>query len=231
MIESYIERWDLAKDRYRIAILRDDTTLEWCETTSDGCTTGRGATLEDATMPRDVLGLIATFIGEGYELGGHEDYDPAQLLAYLGSEQARRIERDRTASAEKLLAAADAENAQLRRQLDAAEAQPAEVWLCEKDGNEPEPWASLETAQADALASWQDAPYTMRWREEGDTWRLYADDTWTHSVIWRRPIRTGAEPGPLESVVTEAAADLATTPADPEPAPIQSPWLLPEGDD
>lgn len=40
-----------------------------------------------------------------------------------------------------------------------------------------------------------------------------------------------AEPGPLESAVTEALADIAATPADPEPAPPAPPWLVPAGDD
>ena len=39
------------------------------------------------------------------------------------------------------------------------------------------------------------------------------------------------EPGPLESAVTEALADIATTPADPEPAPATPPWLIEAGDD
>jgi len=115
VITSYLERWDLAKEGYRVAILRDGDTLEWRETTADGCTTGRGATLEHVTMPTAALNLISSFMGEGYEFAGHEQYDPGQLLAYLSTEQALDIERARTASAEKLLAEARAELEQLRQ--------------------------------------------------------------------------------------------------------------------
>jgi hypothetical protein len=327
VIESYIERWDLAKEGYRVSVLRDGDTLEWCETTSDGCTTGRGITLEHVDPMRiAVFGLISSLIGEGYELGGHEVYDPGQLLAYLtelekrpASEQqsggafwadlkrdlrdpafaaayeqatqeiravdaahsdtaaeagpqqtpAERLEqllrtdrvvidpdvdsdiravlalydnaRERAAELLRSSNGYEAERDQLRRRLDAAEAQStAEVWLCEKDGTEPHPWATLEAAQADALTSWEDAPYTMRWRMEGadgNYWRLYADDTWTHSAVWREPILGipgHDEPNPLDAAVTEALADIANddhADPDPEPAPADPPWLIPAGDD
>lgn len=39
------------------------------------------------------------------------------------------------------------------------------------------------------------------------------------------------EPGPLESAVAEARADIAATPAEPEHAPIRSAWLVEAGDD
>jgi hypothetical protein len=83
VIESYSERWDLTKSRYRVAILRDGNALEWCETTSDGVTTGRGETLHVTSVPSAIHDLIGTLRAEGYHLGGHEQYDPRQLAAYL----------------------------------------------------------------------------------------------------------------------------------------------------
>lgn len=61
-----------------------------------------------------------------------------------------------------------------------------------------------------------------RWLHIGYPVRVRVE---TDDAVWS----PGANP--FESVVTEALADIATTPADPEPAPAAPPWLVEAGDD
>lgn len=98
IIESYIERWILAKPGLRIEILRDDDSLEWVETTDRGCTTGNGGYAEEVTMPGAVLDIIRTHIADGYHLAAHEQYDPAQLAAYLDQHVPAQLELFRSAA-------------------------------------------------------------------------------------------------------------------------------------
>lgn len=109
-----------------------------------------------------------------------------------------------------------AERDQLRRQLEAAEAQPADR-------------EQLLTLIAD-LASDDECEYDRR------------GGCQTHSYLSLRPGELcphaearellAARPGPLESAVTEALADIATDDhADPESARPAPPWLVEAGDD
>jgi hypothetical protein len=147
MITSFLERWMLAKDNLRVEILRDDDTLEWVETTSDGRTTGNGGSAYAITMPTTVLDAIRAHTAEGYELVAHEQYDGEQLAAYLAENDRLQKRGDDLcdevgalqAEILKAMAALDARNSriasveaerdQLRRQLEAAEAAP-----CDHDG-------------------------------------------------------------------------------------------------
>lgn len=133
------------------------------------------------------------------------------------------------------------ERDQLERQLDAAEAAPREVWLMD---NERTRIHDTELgARAAAISSWVDAnpdpgyaaPFSfIAIAPDGDTdvdcVELIAMGHTTGIYVTRMPVETSeAEPGPLESAVTEARADIAADP-DETPAP-PAPWLLPEGDD
>jgi hypothetical protein len=73
----------------------------------------------------------------------------------------------------------------------AAASSPARVWLYEKDGAEPEPWASLDDAQADAVQGWPKGSL-LAWRHSPDgSMRLHVNGVWTRRVIAPATVRTG----------------------------------------
>jgi len=291
----------------------------------------------DDTPLYDVVGYDLTY-GDLRQVLVQSDHRAAAL----------RVERDRTASAEKLLAETTAERDQLRRQLDAAEAQPCdhnsdafealerlhgrvhrdfnfdasesaapdderwarvmddlvafadEVYLPLADatraapqrgpgddetdkypphtvtvthlppgfdhqdrheheyvvGNDTVGWTSHQVEHPDAChrlpygrhcwldENWYEGPYRYDEIEPGRYQATRVSEMvgdhngeFSHMDEYVHYERTGdapgqdAEPNPLESVVTEALADIATTPADPEPTPPAAPWLLEAGDD
>ena len=129
---------------------------------------------------------------------------------------------------------------EVRRQLDAADAQPAvEVWLMD---NERTRIHDTELgAKAAAVSSWVDDnpdpgyAAAFAWTTDPD-WdnclELVAEGRRTGIYVTRMPVETSdPEPNPLEAAVTEALADIAVDQADPGPAPADPPWLIPAGDD
>lgn len=128
--------------------------------------------------------------------------------------------------------------AALRRAV-AAEAVRDTVWWLEGDNEyaEPDVYATQQLALDAALREFrtanfpalQDAAHDWQPEEHGDGLELLVAGERTRLIVRQLTVRTTV--GPLESVVTEALADIATTPADPEPAPPAPPWLVPAGDD
>jgi len=108
---------------------------------------------------------------------------------------------------------------ELRRQLDAAEAQPAGL---EQLLTLIADLASADECELDRNGGCQVHNYLSL--EPGEL----CPHAEAKAVL---AARKQPEPNPLESAVAEARADIAATPADPEPAPIRHAWLIEAGDD
>lgn len=122
---------------------------------------------------------------------------------------------------------AEAERDQLSRQLDAAEAAPCghDIEALTTDRNRLGELASRAAANVQPLRA-------LVWNAQMDaTSRSELADILDELDQIRGAVIAHARPGPLESAVTEALSDIATDPADPEPAPPAPPWLVEAGDD
>jgi hypothetical protein len=116
---------------------------------------------------------------------------------------------------------------------------PATVWWLEGDNEyaEPDVYATQQLAQDAALREFraanfpelQDAVHEWQLEEHGEGLELVVAGERTRLIVRQLTVRT--TPGPLESAVAEARADIAATPAEPEPAPIRHAWLIEAGDD
>jgi len=133
---------------------------------------------------------------------------------------------------------------ELRRQLDAADAAaPADL---DADATQST-WTAPDGTPYDLKAVLTDR-FEQTWSCEGwlrrigsgDLFPLMISDFGDHmefmsirdAIACYGPLTVAAEkPNPLESAVAEARADIAATPAEPEPAPIRHAWLIEAGDD